>query len=57
MNPVESVREATPDECAMIAAKDIVRALEVLDSDMPPTPEADHIRMYLRSALVWLRGA
>lgn len=44
---------ATPEESMVIAARDIHRALAELD-EAPPSHVADHIRMYLRSALIWL---
>lgn len=47
------VREATPEECLEIAARDIRKALAELDK-MPASHDADHVRMYLHSALVWL---
>lgn len=47
------IHEATPAESMVIAARDINRALHCLDQ-MPASHDADHVRMYLKSALIWL---
>lgn len=47
------VREATPEESCEIAVRDIRKALRELDK-LPASHDADHVRMYLHSALIWL---